>query len=489
MSLPTIENFEQSKILINRIEAVKFKNSVDLISIYNYDQISFWEVFKPLLNIYVLPGINSKNNQYGFIATFLKIFKNKFYKEKLQSKNAIIDSSYFDAVLLGFSNYISKDIFDPIIYEFNSSNYNNNKILQLNANENIYEKNKFNIHDIWSEKLQNFYKLEIKKIKNKSNLFLIFRNLKYLRQNNISIKVFILIHLYIKYIYIEKYFKYYILAKYFVTSNKIKNFIDIDISDPRSRIFSLVGLKYNIPTITLQFGFYNKDSYEWHYVISTKILVWGDWFKDLFVNYYNIENKKIEIVGSPRFDTIIQNKINHNDNLKNKSVLIISSYEIKGYSKITKTIEFKIYLKSVIDLLLKLNYKIYIKIHPLENNTNYLKNYNTNKLQVININELNDIIKNVDFVLTHGSSLTFNALLLNKPILYPIGKNIVWWDDIFADENFGVGFKDLIHLENILQNIENGNYHFKNDYQEKLKRYIDFETNSSQKIIKYILKN
>ena len=70
--LSTIDNFKKAKAIIDKIETINLKNEKSLISIYNIEnEISLWELAKPVINIHVIPGIISKNNSYKFYKIIL----------------------------------------------------------------------------------------------------------------------------------------------------------------------------------------------------------------------------------------------------------------------------------------------------------------------------------------------------------------------------------------------------------------------------------
>jgi hypothetical protein len=124
-------------------------------------------------------------------------------------------------------------------------------------------------------------------------------------------------------------------------------------------------------------------------------------------------------------------------------------------------------------------------VHPLELDFGYLDKYFNRGLVIISIEELDESIRKVRYVISHGSSLTFNALALNKTVIYPTNPSIVWWDDIFAKSNLGVGFNNFEELRIILNSSHDINLKPLNLFSDFVK--IDPFQTSSSKILNKIM--
>ena len=447
--LSTIDNFKKAKAIIDKIETINLKNEKSLISIYNIEnEISLWELAKPVINIHVIPGIISKNNSYKFYKIILKsIYTHFSFRSLGYNKTSTINPNQYENIFTCFTKYIHDDILIPFKLSKQNLNYNVINDYDNSAIECI------NVSKYWSQELHLEGKRLISKLTSFKNIINIFKITKLLAENDIKLMHYFKLHFWLTGYFLNKYISYIIIAKRFTSENSIKNLIELDISDPRSRIFSIYAKKNKIKVTTLQFAFYYRDSYEWFHCISDMILTWGSWFDKVFIDFYGIDNKKIEIVGSPRFDKYLLDNIKNTIDSQEKSVLIISSYDIPAYKNITNTIPFRIYLETIIQILLKNNYKIFIKIHPLELDTSYLLKYDNKNLKIIDIEEFDQTLNKVEFVVSHGSSLTFSALILNKSILYPTSKEVVWWDDVFANNNLGIGFDSFNYFESLVQDI------------------------------------
>lgn len=474
--LGTIEKFELAKSDIEFIETIKNERGELLIGLYSIAGISLWELAKPTLNIHVIPGIESNNYKYNIPSTLYKYIKSKS-KFFLKRKNLNQDLNNSEFLFLGFSEYIANDIFTPL-----SSNLSNNNYSLISDSEISNSYNLFN-------SLDDEFFLKIKELKDdfykKNNLVKIYGWKKEFNdKSQVNFFKFLKIHFWLIGYFLNEFLPYVVISeKLILKCTNLKSIIELDIADPRSRAFVLMGEKYKIDIKTIQFGFYYRDSFEWFYLKSNEVFVWGNWFKEFFSDFYKIDKKKLICTGSPRFDRILSNPY-FSIRPHFKSILIISSYEISSYKNITKTKSFKDYVQELIEFLIKEDFKIFIKVHPLEKNTSYLEKYYNKGLVVIPIEDFDKTISLVDFVLSHGSSLTFNALALGKPIIYPTSKNIVWWDDIFANLNLGVGFENFHELKLILSSFDSLKFSPLSKFEDFVE-FNEFDT-ASKRIINYL---
>lgn len=470
--LDTVKKFEESKKIINLIEGVKNSKGEKLVDSYKIAGISFWELAKPILNIHILPGIDSRNFKYSLFGIFYKYFRSKRKQRKLNI-SSYVNVEHTELVFLGFTDYMVDDIFTPLYNSFENVSYS--------LYSDSPRTDTANILDYWDIDSSKYSKILLKQYFSDNNVLNIFNWQRELTQNGLSLSTIYKLHFWLTGYFLNEYIKYIILAEKLVSQNsKIKNIVELDIADPRSRAFVLIGKKYNVKITTIQFAFYFRDSFEWFYNKADSVIIWGKWFEDLFTNYFEIAPKKLSILGSPRFDKFL-NLSNYEITEDNKSALIISSYEISNYKKITKTISFKKYLETIIELLIEEGYQVFIKIHPLETDLGYLNKYFSQGLVVISLEELNKTICKVKYVISHGSSLTFNALALNKTIIYPIDKKIVWWDDIFASCNLGIGFNNYNELRMILNSSKQISLNPIKSFSDFVS--IDTNQSSSRKIL------
>jgi hypothetical protein len=494
MSLPNIiKKFSESKNILDDLEKLEDGFGNKFVDLFKIDNFSYWELSKPILNLHVIPGINSKSYLYSLISLAFRVIKRLLSSKGFNENHTKKNNSKTDILCVGFTEYINKDIFKPFISELNKK-INLDNVLFINE-YNSKEKIEYDCKtiDINSHAYVGFNK-DIKSIlkkipKNRDIIkFYCKKGVKNTKSENLSNYEVFKIFYWLKYIFIPKYIPYVLLSEKIILNTSPNCILEADIADPRNRAFIMNAKKYAISTYTLQFAFYNRDSYEWFYALSDKIFVWGSWFLNLFNKNFEIDRKRMVVIGSPRFDKLSETFLNNHFVEKNKKViLIISSYEVKSYKNVTKTISFKKYICTLIETLIKDGYKIYIKIHPLEKEINYLDKYLDNGLSIVSFDNFHSVLKKVKVVLTHGSTLTFDALIMNKIICYPTDKNIVWWDDIFLQNNLGFGFDSYNDLIILLRQINEQSSFTNRNISEFI--YYQDNNNASIRIFDYLFKN
>lgn len=96
------------------------------------------------------------------------------------------------------------------------------------------------------------------------------------------------------------------------------------------RIVALIGNKYDIPTIVMQHGtfMFCDTGLGFNPVVAKKIFVYGEASKIILRNH-GVDNSKIELIGSPRFDRHIRMKKNVgiNDVIRIRNKLGVAKHE------------------------------------------------------------------------------------------------------------------------------------------------------------------
>lgn len=217
--------------------------------------------------------------------------------------------------------------------------------------------------------------------------------------------------------------------------------------------FLAVATSNNIDTIQLQHGHFNPESKAWFYgpgsLDSTnKICVFGNWHKNRIMNVYNNSiEKKIVVTGNPRWDktydykTIdklaIRNKLYRQINLPIQNKWIMFATQYATFGDIIKTLQ-----NPLVNLK---ESNIIIKIHPGEKKKDYhkiLTQKNRDRIRIIkNEYEQFDILKAVDVVIVHSSTVFIESLLVQTPVIFSMVNKI-------PIENFDPTFYGLPVVKN-----------------------------------------
>jgi len=194
--------------------------------------------------------------------------------------------------------------------------------------------------------------------------------------------------------------------------------------------------------------------------------------KDIFADAFNIEKEKIVKLGLPRLEYITNKKYDNSEEiyaeypeLKNKKVILYVPTFRKGKS---------IDLTEVLEYSLSNEYKLIIKLHPLEN-TNIPEEYKINSKYTTY-----DLIKIADYIITDYSILSIEASLLEKPIflyLYDLeeynknrGLNIDLAEELksFTSKSFN----------DIMGKIKNNDYGM-DEIKKYKNKYIEIDTTNT----------
>jgi UDP-N-acetylglucosamine 2-epimerase len=202
--------------------------------------------------------------------------------------------------------------------------------------------------------------------------------------------------------------------------------------------FSLVGKKENVPTLSIQHGvigppvinFVNAEGGPtdvvnplWRPIVD-KLAVFGDYYKDIFVNYGSYSPDKVVVTGQPKNDYLARaDKIFDKNKLCNK-LGIKPNEKIVVWITQTHGLTLDENRKSILcvynTIKLLENIQLIIKLHPGEDQKAPL--YKENKLiKPIIIAakdaDTNELLYACDVIITKNSTTAIEAMILNKPVI------------------------------------------------------------------------
>lgn len=204
-------------------------------------------------------------------------------------------------------------------------------------------------------------------------------------------------------------------------------------------------------------------------------------------------SKNVIITGFPRNDILY--KTNKNKS-KIKKILYLPTF--RGcYNKTKKTNFFENLNIKIFSKWLKNNHiTFYTKLHPLDNNEN--KNLQTNNFKFIKDDEIDELyvfLKDIDILITDYSSVVFDFLFTNKPIIlyaFDLKKYKKTQGMYYNLKNIAPGpvCNKWSEVINEIKKINKNNDKYKNKRKKIAKQFIKhYDNKSCQRIIKYILNN
>lgn len=286
---------------------------------------------------------------------------------------------------------------------------------------------------------------------------------------------------------------YFVVSKYVFFTHGIYNNVKI----PRRQ--TVVNLWHGMPLKKIGI-LDNKDKSEvvkFTYIIST-----SDLFKNILAQAFGINEKKVLVFGSPRYDLLfynndVLNKLNIKKSIYKKVLIWMPTYriskvgDIRSEGKVSESGLPLLNNKDLVNLnnfLKEINNICIIKLHPMDRVEKYsftnLDNIKfINNEDLININEqLNSLLAQADVLLTDYSSVYFDFLLLNRPIGF-IHEDVKEYDDhrgfILEPINYwtpGEKISSFDNLKAFIIDINNGVDNYKKKREEvnnKVNKYCD----------------
>jgi hypothetical protein len=465
--------------------------------------VSLWSVAQPDMALHVLPPVlfkTDKKNSYNnyFVKTFLKSTK---YSVKEFSK---VFSGFYDFkksniniedwFLLSNSSYIYRDTLKILQTEIeltkseliNTESYNS---LFRNENRTSF------LSSEWRKNFSKYihYKIKIRRASHdffKHDFQAVSMHFKDIPPQSLK-----LLFLWFFQVFAQRNIVNCINAKHCLGIIKPSKIVSGDVADPLNRIYSNIAINCKIPIVEIQFGIYDSTSVEWRFCLADKIVVWGEYFRELFEKEYFIPKTKIVVLGSPRFDYLLNKTkdADFNEDTKPKKVLFASMYsEISNYddSYDVKLIDnFKLMVVKVASKLK--NIELYIKPHPLES-IDWISNNNLDNVIIVDKhNDIREYISQVDVFITFGSTATFDALLGEKIVLLANTPNLIWWDDIFLKYNAAINIHSENELYEIIEKILNNSPELINESRIRSNKFLQDKiqignTSASSRIVDYI---
>lgn len=196
--------------------------------------------------------------------------------------------------------------------------------------------------------------------------------------------------------------------------------------------------------------------------------------KNIFAEAFNIDKKNVIKLGLPRLEYITNKKYDKSEEIykeypefKNKKVILYVPTFRKGKS---------IDLTEILNYKLEEEYKLIIKLHPLEN-TNVPEKYKINSKYTTY-----DLIKISDYIITDYSILSVEASILEKPVF------LYLYDLEEYNQNRGINIDLMRELKtftsrnfnDIMDKIKNNTFDIK-EIREYKNKYIEVETNNAIK--------
>lgn len=293
-----------------------------------------------------------------------------------------------------------------------------------------------------------------------------------------------------------------ITSKYIVSTHN--HFLSI-----KSKNQKYIALWHGMPLKTIYFleKDYDKNLKFIDYTISTSNIM-----RLAISASFNLDPRKVLITGQPRNDYLFNSKIDINNLINshkhkyNKILLYLPTYRsgvgrnegVSNYKNIVNIQEYE--ENNLNEFLKKNNYLLITKLHPAEEGKFKTEEYSNIKL--LNTKQfnnkkisLNEILNSVDLLITDYSSVYFDYLILNRPILFTNMDEKEYMRDrgiIFDNPDFWRPGPKVRNIENFTKEIEtlfnDSNYYRKEREEVNSLVNIYKDDKSSERIFNSIFK-
>ena len=436
--------------LIKRWGETRLPNGKKLVEMLTYDSIPFWEIVSVVIALHHLPkALYLYKRPPLFLPrtlTYLRRFKyeminRRHYPWKVRSHCWPTNPVF---LFLGFQPYIYRDTLYPIVSNMASdkeiSPVSLYEYLPLERSCKEIAGNQF--QSIWQHwdsdvedraaKLKKLLRTAIKELKEMAILPQIIKNQEeslWLRMKDTFDWLFIA--------YLPYLINHFALARHILQNHCPEVIISPDISDPRNRLYCLLGRLLNIPTLEVQFGAYGQESLEWQFFLADRIAAWGQTSRVTLISH-KVPAEKIVLTGSPRHDSMVSVSSSEVAQIRLR-LGIADGVLLVLFASTYLSVDNKIGDPSLIDSAKRSVFQaadqidgisLVVKPHPNEKTgaTKKLASGLRNILFVDKDRDIRELIRACDVFISLGSTSTVDAIIANKLVICPSFPGWVWSD-------------------------------------------------------------
>ena len=482
----------------------KFKDKIYSFNDYNEKFTTFEKIEIPIRLGMFHSKIMIDRKKYKIIKQIIEEYIGNFFGLiKIKNKHKKIILLEFDPTIYHtLLEEINQSGFEPILINFRKSPiYNFDAIKSLSKSKSTvmipkYWLTKDQLNEFKKNKI--FFLTKINNIIKNKIIFL------YFKYDEINFSSFLQKKL--NQLLIQRYDEY--LMEILVTEsiqsrNDVQSILTLNLSGENEKVFSKVVQKH--PIILLQHAFANYTSSTSYFdvledfdLIKNKIAIWGDVVKNYLVNVKKIDENKILVTGSPKYDF-------YNSKIKTKTkkkIILVTLRPIINHMEGLRIELFDRYnetLQKIIQISKNNPYvEIIFKLHPQQNTSNIIiKNMiQTNeKIKFFQHESIKKLLENCDLHVNiatdnfDASSVIVEAMLLKRPTLNIQLQNNLFEFEFIVDNaiktiNYNADiYKEILYLLN-----ENNSLQLIKNSQKHLTRYMKHRNDASHTLINAITK-
>jgi hypothetical protein len=256
------------------------------------------------------------------------------------------------------------------------------------------------------------------------------------------------------------------IARHVLRTHRPSLVLSPDVSDTRTRLYTVLARSMGIPSMEVQFGLTGDEGVEWRFLAADSVAVWGESSRAALVKQ-GVPEAKIVITGSPRHDALVRplesklaaTRASLGISGKQPVILLASTYTDWTHSHYARP-EILRAMKRAIFYAAEQNPDaiLVVKPHPVEKakDTRALAGRADNIIFVDQDSDIRDLIVMCDAFLSFGSTATVDALIAGKVCVCPMFPG--WpFGESFRQAGVVLAPESPAHIEKIFSEIaENG---------------------------------
>jgi hypothetical protein len=221
------------------------------------------------------------------------------------------------------------------------------------------------------------------------------------------------------------------VARHILTTHRPAAIVSIDVADPRTRVYSLLGTALCIPTVQVQSGAVDQGVVEWQFLLDDIVAAQGEQARRVFLSQ-GVPPEKIVVTGNPRYDRLA-GATDHEISAfrerfgvppENRTVVLASSYFLDVHeNNLAETGRLLRSMKKAMFSAVAAvpGVSLIVKPHPLENvaETRALVAGHSRISFAEPGEDIRALASVCDAFFTFGSTATLDALILGKPTACP----------------------------------------------------------------------
>lgn len=443
---------EAAAQIVKELGQTTLPNGKSLREQLTIEGVSLWDVMTPSMALYYVPKSLALGPEQStplmMMRPHLTLLKHRLLNSITKTRNFISNhneglqrSPY---IFMGFNTYMYNDVLAPLVKVLSGENGAQSIVLSdgvapTGKNQNLQNVQFQSTWQYWDAEVSREAKIFKKKTgKSVTELRNFFKASDFSFNSGNSQKIIDHAFNWLLNFDLPLLITQVVLARRLIRICKPILLISPDVADIRSRVFTLVAMRENIPALELQYGSCEENSYEWKFLLAEHIAVWGEQSRQNLLKQ-GVPDSQMTTIGTPRHDYVANidqlslKKIKSKLRITNSSavVLFASSYQQKEYESFSHPDLIGSMKKAIFNAANKApGLLLVVKPHPLED-VDETRGFLASEENIVfapPTADIRDLIAVCDVFIGLGTTATIDAMVAEKLIICPVFGDWIWSD-------------------------------------------------------------